>query len=155
RAGEETYLNALLERHDVPLYYDADAVVDHNVEPRRLVRAQLRRKAYWAGLSDAYLSRLLGEVKGGTWRSAGSAVREAIGARSSGLLTPSLRAAHAIGAARGSRGGSMTPRQPLWSLDDWLSEVQRWPQGAARLHEEANTLVALGRANEAQEALAA
>lgn len=155
RAGEETYLNALLERHDVPLHYDADAVVEHVVDAARLTRSQLRRKAYWAGRSDALLARLLGEETKGGWRPAGSAVVAAMRARGARLVTPELRAAHAAGAARGTRRSAKPPLPaPQWSLEDWLAEVRSRPHGLDRVREEANTLVALDREDEAAEQLA-
>ena len=61
-AAEETHLNALLEQHDVPIYYSDDAVVEHLVAPRRLTRRHVRRKAYCAGVSDAILEQLLDDA---------------------------------------------------------------------------------------------
>ena len=40
-----------------------------------------------------------------------------------------------------------------WTLDHWLEEVSRWPEGRERYREVANVLLALGRDEEAQAAL--
>jgi len=54
-AGEETYLNLLLEKHDLPIYYTDEAVVYHFIESNRITQEHIRRKAHWAGVSNAMI----------------------------------------------------------------------------------------------------
>jgi len=58
-AAEETELNRVLERHGIALYYADGAVVRHLIEPDRLTRRDVRRKAYWGGISDALVDALV------------------------------------------------------------------------------------------------
>jgi glycosyltransferase involved in cell wall biosynthesis len=149
-AAEETLLNALLERHDVPVYYSDDAVVDHLVSADRLTKGHVRKKAYWAGVSNAIVERLLNDGRA-------SSMRKQRGSRQGFEL------AHDVGlAVRRSRvavtelvAGRVRPVQPVsWTPEQWLAEVTRWPEGRSKHEELVNVLTVLGRKEEAGEALA-
>lgn len=57
-AGEEGFLNLVLERNDIPLYYTDDAYIHHYVGPDRLNKTHLRRKALWSGITNAIVQPL-------------------------------------------------------------------------------------------------
>jgi glycosyltransferase involved in cell wall biosynthesis len=148
-AAEETLLNALLERHDVPVYYSDDAVVEHLVSARRLTKRHIRRKAYWAGVSNAVAEKLLDQGRAPWMRKGGG--------------KHGFELAHDIGLAlwrtrnvvlpRGSRPD--TPAEQIaWTVEHWLAELEQWPEGRAKHEELANALAVLGREEDAQEALA-
>jgi glucosyl-dolichyl phosphate glucuronosyltransferase len=57
--AEETYFNVLLERHQVPIYYNDDAVVRHFVSAAQVTKRHMLRKSYYLGISDAKMSIML------------------------------------------------------------------------------------------------
>ena len=57
-AAEETYLNLVLDRHGVPIFYSDDAVIDHFIESSRVTRQHIRKKAYWSGISNAIMYQM-------------------------------------------------------------------------------------------------
>jgi glycosyltransferase involved in cell wall biosynthesis len=149
-AAEETLLNALLERHDVPLYYSDDAVVDHRISGKRLSKRHVRRKAYWAGVSNAIVERLLDEERI-------PAMRKQRGGGNGFEL------AHDLGLALGRTrvslserfGRRIQPPQPVnWTTERWLAEITQWPEGKAKHEELANAHAVMGHEAAAKEALA-
>jgi glycosyltransferase involved in cell wall biosynthesis len=55
--GEETLLNYFLEKNDYKIFYNADAFILHFIDPERVTRAFVARKAFWGGYSDALMHR--------------------------------------------------------------------------------------------------
>ncbi len=55
--GEETLLNYFLEMNGYSIYYNADAIIYHFIDPERVTRRFVRRKAFWGGYSDALMHR--------------------------------------------------------------------------------------------------
>ena len=53
--GEESYLNMVLDKHDIPIYYSDDAWVDHYIQSFRVTKEHLRSKAYWSGVTNAVM----------------------------------------------------------------------------------------------------
>ncbi|MDQ3090159.1 MAG: glycosyltransferase [Actinomycetota bacterium] len=53
--GEESYLNMVLDKHDIPIYYSDDAPVDHHIQSFRVTKKHLRSKAYWSGVTNAVM----------------------------------------------------------------------------------------------------
>lgn len=53
--GEESYLNMVLDKHDIPLYYSDDAWVDHHIQSFRVTKEHFRSKAYWSGVTNAVM----------------------------------------------------------------------------------------------------
>ena len=53
--GEESYLNMVLDKHDIPIYYSDDAWVDHHIQSFRVTKEHLRSKAYWSGVTNAVM----------------------------------------------------------------------------------------------------
>ncbi|MDD5555836.1 MAG: glycosyltransferase [bacterium] len=85
--GEETLLNFFLSRNGYRIYYTADAVIYHFVDPERLNRKYVMRKAFWGGYSDALMHRKmfgLGFVIGHGPRRLGRSLRAFRAARRAG-----------------------------------------------------------------------
>jgi glucosyl-dolichyl phosphate glucuronosyltransferase len=55
--GEETLLNFFLAKNGCRIYYNADAVIQHFVDPERVTKRFVARKALWGGYSDALMHR--------------------------------------------------------------------------------------------------
>jgi glycosyltransferase involved in cell wall biosynthesis len=147
-AAEETLFNALLERSDIPLYYSDEAVVDHFIAAPRLTKRHVRRKAYWAGASNAVVERLLETRTGPLHKRRGGTGFEL--AHDLGLAVRRARISLSQRVGRPIR-----PAQPAtWTVEDWLGEVSRWPEGRAKHEEQANALAVLGHEEDAGEALA-
>jgi glycosyltransferase involved in cell wall biosynthesis len=148
-AAEETLLNALLERHDVPLYYSDDAVVDHLISGKRLTKRHVRRKAYWAGVSNAIVEHLLGEERAPAMRKQRGGGNGFELAHDLGLA---LRRARVSLSER--LGRPVQPTQRVnWTTEHWLAEIEQWPEGRAKYEELANAHAVLGHEAEAEEAL--
>jgi hypothetical protein len=67
--GEESYLNMVLDKHDIPIYYSDDAWVDHHIQSFRVTKEHLRSKAYWSGVTNAVMHPMFfgfEEVRGRT-----------------------------------------------------------------------------------------
>jgi len=60
RVAEDIDLNVRLELAGVPIHYAHDAVIEHIVSADRLTARYIRRRAYWAGRTDAAAQQLLG-----------------------------------------------------------------------------------------------
>jgi len=57
-AGEETFLNLILDRNEIPMYYSDDVCIYHHVGADRLNKQHLRKRAYWSGVTSAYMNAL-------------------------------------------------------------------------------------------------
>ena len=148
-AAEETLLNALLERHDIPLYYSDEAVVDHLIAGARLTKRHVRRKAYWAGASNAVVERVLEDTRTPPLRQR----RGSSGFELAHDLGLALRRTRLALSERLGRPIRPAP-EATWTTEDWLAEVSGWPEGRSKHEERANALAVLGRGEEADEALA-
>jgi glycosyltransferase involved in cell wall biosynthesis len=153
-AAEETYFNLQLERHDVAVYYTADAVIEHRVGAARTTKPRIYRTAYWSGVSDAIVRSLLDGPS--------SAVRESrrnareIAQRFHELVRHRGDPANFGRACRivyllacFAKSLSLLVRQrvgldlqrpepPTWTIERSIAEAQRWPDGpnkARHLHD--------------------
>src|SRR5262249_21007801 len=57
-AGEETYLNLLMDKHGIPIFYSDAAVIYHYIESDRVTKQHLKRKAHWSGITNAIIHSL-------------------------------------------------------------------------------------------------
>jgi glycosyltransferase involved in cell wall biosynthesis len=170
RAGEETYLNLILERNDVPIYYSDDACVHHFVGADRLSRRHILRKAYWSGRSNARMHALFfGLEAARAWaRSAARDTRALLARAARSPLDPEsfasvARALH--NAAFIMEGGWLRGRRVLgdrsvealpersWGPPEWLAEIGRWPEGSEKLEALSALHLSLGDEQAAREAL--
>jgi len=148
RGGEESYLNLVLDRHDIPMYYTDDAWIDHYLETSRLTKKHLRRKAYWAGVTNAVIhplffgfpemrsrvrnnrkeiGRKLGEIRADRGSPENFSRQLRIIYNLSFLLRFHRRSlANRLGMHR--RG----PAQVSWGTQQRLEEVRSWPDGVAK-----------------------
>ena len=53
--GEESYMNMVLDKHDIPIYYTDDAWVAHHIQSYRVTKEHLRSKAWWSGITNAVM----------------------------------------------------------------------------------------------------
>jgi len=60
--GEESYVIRRLQRDGLEARYDGRFGVEHCIEPERLGRPWLRRRAYWEGVTRVAIHRALGEA---------------------------------------------------------------------------------------------
>jgi len=60
-SGEESYVVQRLHRDGLDARYDGSFGVHHRIEPERLGRDWLRRRAFWEGVTRVALHRALGE----------------------------------------------------------------------------------------------
>jgi glycosyltransferase involved in cell wall biosynthesis len=65
RVAEDIDLNVRLELADVPIHYAHNAVIRHVVTADRLTARYIRRRAYWAGRTDAAAQALMGRPTNG------------------------------------------------------------------------------------------
>lgn len=165
RASEETALNLLLERHDIPLYLADAARIDHMVDRDRLSKPHLRRRSFWRGVSLGEIriqvfgrrvlpaqlvsaTRTLPALLAG-WLRAGSA---------DDRFVAECRLRDRVGFLAGLASGALRPN-PLavsaaaWGARDWLAEAQRWPEGIDKQRRLYELYRELGDADAAQAAL--
>jgi glycosyltransferase involved in cell wall biosynthesis len=168
-AGEETHLNLVLEHNDIPIYYTDDAVIWHHIEPSRITRRHLVRKAYWAGISNAMISLF---VKGwaGAWRCTAdnrTEVRHLLRALRRSPRDPEtfsrlcrviyhlsfVRKLAALSVRRSVRRRKPLELERSWGPDQWLEEVARWQEGPDKYRHLYQYALQAGRDQEAREAL--
>lgn len=147
-AGEETFFNLVLDKNDVPIYYTDEAYVDHFVESFRVTKKHLLRKAYWSGVTSALMRPMsfgLEEARRGA-RSAVAEVRRRVRQirRSRGSPENFSRWCRIVFnlAYLGHfwlrylrmrlAGRSFDPLPRIWSVEDWIEEVERWPDAAEK-----------------------
>lgn len=104
RVAEDIDLNIRLERAGVPLYYAHDAVIRHVVTADRLTARFIRRRAYWAGRTDAAARALLGEgADRGSFRGWTRAALRTLAMPEPPRTMSSFRLAYSAGYLLGSR----------------------------------------------------
>jgi glycosyltransferase involved in cell wall biosynthesis len=148
RGGEESYLNLILDRHDIPMYYTDDAWIDHYLETSRLTKKHLRRKAYWAGVTNAVIHPLFfgfpemrGRVKNNR-KEVGAKLAEIRSDRGSPEnFSRQLRVIYNLSFLARFHRRSLANRLGMhrrgpddvsWGVEQWLEEVRSWPDGAAK-----------------------
>ena len=168
-AGEETFLNLVLERNDIPIYYSDDAYIHHYVDSGRLNKAHIRRKARWSGITNAMVQPLFfgyEEVWGRTgesWKDLWDMARQVLGSYGDAEnFSRSCRIVYHLAflstfylsyLKHKLRGQPCTPPQVTWTIKHWIDEVSRWPEGADK-HEQLHQLYRLaGDADKTQAAL--
>lgn len=146
--GEESYLNMVLDKHDVPIYYSDDAWVDHHIQSFRVTKKHLRRKAYWSGVTNAVMHPMFfgfDEVRTRTAenrKEIGRRLREIREApRSPERFSRELRLIynlsflwkfkrrnlqHRLGMHR--RG----PAPVTWGTEQWIGDTRGWPESVAK-----------------------
>ena len=58
-AGEETYLNMVLDQNDIPMFYSHDAAIDHHIITGRITKEHIESKAHWSGVTNAILETMM------------------------------------------------------------------------------------------------
>ena len=174
-AGEESFLNLVLERNDIPIYYTDDASIHHYVGSERLNKAHLRKKALWSGVTNAYVQPLffgheavLSRTKE-NWTDLWNKARQILAARSNpenfsrvcrilyhlaflytfymSYLKYRLRGRRRSGAER------YTLPQVTWTTAHWIDEVLRWPDKRDKYEQLYQLYLTSGDADKAQAAL--
>jgi glycosyltransferase involved in cell wall biosynthesis len=140
RASEETSLNVILERRGIPIYLTAAARIDHLVDRDRLTKAHLRSRSFWRGVSIGEIQMQLEGRRSLTGQLAAAARSLPSLAwtwlRASGeekRFPQECQLRDRIGVLVGLVDGTFR-RNPLpadieWGPRDWLTEVERWPEG--------------------------
>jgi glycosyltransferase involved in cell wall biosynthesis len=164
-AAEETYLNRVLERHDIPIYYTDAAVIHHFIDGQRLTRRHILRKAYWSGISNAILGTLLEDPAAPARRSRWHELRglvatllrspkrhERFGRSCRGLYNLSFLAkSYAVEFEQRVLGRSYTTTRAItWSTANWVAEIERWPDSPEKSRQLYHLHMALGNADAAQ-----
>src|SRR5215207_944051 len=148
RAGEESYLNLILDRHDIPIYYTDDAWIDHYLETSRLTKKHLRRKAYWSAATNAVIHPMFfgfPEVRGRTKENRKEIRRRLKEIRSEPRspenFSRQLRLVYNVAFLwrfhlryLGYRVGRYRkkPQHVSWGVAQWIEEVRSWPDGPAK-----------------------
>jgi glycosyltransferase involved in cell wall biosynthesis len=143
RGGEETFFNMVLDRNDIPLYYAQEVGVFHYVAPDRLKKRYLLRKAYWAGVTNAYVQLLVfGQEETGKkleeyWAALWRRSRQVMDNRGDPENTSRVcNIAHLLGflgksylayAEQKLTGRTYAPPAVAWTQEDRLEEASRWP----------------------------
>jgi glycosyltransferase involved in cell wall biosynthesis len=145
RAGEETHFNLILDQYDIPIYYTAEAAVDHIIESYRVTKRHIRRKAAWSGVSDALaVAMAFGqdevrararhhwtEIRGLAWAWMGAIGDPENFSRTCRVIHNLAFLGEAL-VLRLKSPGARLPK-PLaehpWTALDWIDEVSRWPEG--------------------------
>lgn len=144
-AGEETYFNWVLDRNDIPIYYCDDAYINHFIEPFRLTKAHLRRKAWWSGITNATLNPMLFGYDA-TRQKAKSNWKEIWEKTRQMLRHPNdpenfsrvcrviynlsfLRKFYAAYLKQGRKRERETVLPIIWNTAHRIAEVSRWPEG--------------------------
>lgn len=168
RAGEESYLNLILDRHDIPIYYSDDAWIEHHLEAARVTKKHLRRKAYWSGATNAVLHPLFFGFP--QIRERRKDTREEIrrkaaemraNRRSPDNFSRELRIIYNLSFLWHFRRRSLAhrfgfhrrkPAEPSWGDEQWVEEVRGWPESRAKYERLLELAREAGEAELAEEA---
>ena len=167
--AEETYLHMLMERHGVPIFYSDGAYIEHYVDAWRVTKRHLLKKSYWGGVSQAAVHALFFGAEEASARRRGA--REELRTRLRELLRAPrdvesfsrlCRAANCAGylvratklrmQARLGRGLEADDAV-TWGSEQWIEEVRRWPESAAKQRQLAELHLQAGDDAAAQRAL--
>lgn len=142
RSGEETYLNYILDRHDIPIYLTQHARIDHVVDVDRLTKGHIRRRTFWNTVSGAEIQvQVFGRWpvwRATAWPTARAllrSIRKLVRARGEvDRLTRECQvlgnAGFLIGLASGSVRRRPDDRAAIsWGPREWIEEVAGWPEG--------------------------
>ncbi|MDQ3678050.1 MAG: glycosyltransferase family 2 protein [Actinomycetota bacterium] len=171
--GEESYLNMVLDKHDIPIYYTDDAWVDHHIQSFRVTKEHLRSKAYWSGVTNAVMHPMFFGFEEVRSRCANNRkeIRRRLREirqepRSPETFSRELRLIYnlsflkkfALRYAEHRLGRhAAQPAQVSWGTEEWIAEARDWPDGVAkyeRLRELAAQAGDAGLAAEAEHRLA-
>ncbi len=174
-AGEESFLNLVLDRNDIPMYYTDDAYIHHYVGSERLNKAHLRKKALWSGITNAYVQSLffgheavLSRTKE-NWADLWDKARQILRARGNPenfsricriiyhlafLYTFYLSyLKHRLRGRRHVSPERQTLPQVTWTTEHWIDEVLRWPDKRDKYEQLYQLYLTSGDADKAQAAL--
>jgi glycosyltransferase involved in cell wall biosynthesis len=105
RVAEDIDLNVRLELAGVPIHYAHDAVIRHVVTSDRLSAGYIRRRAYWAGRTDAAAQLMFGRPKtGGSVRQWAASALRSLRLKGPARTLASFRVAYSAGYLLQSRG---------------------------------------------------
>ena len=143
-AGEESFLNLILDRNDIPMYYSDDVCIYHHVGADRLNQAHMRKRAYWSGVTSAYMNPLFFGYAdtyaktSGQWRELRRLFSKIVEQRGSvDNFSRICQLLYLVGylfkfyrefAKYKLRGQPYTPPQATWTIQHWIEEVSRWPE---------------------------
>ena len=145
--AEETYLHMLMQRHGVPMYYSDGAYIEHFVDGWRVTKRHLLKKSYWSGVSQALVHVMFSGYDASERHDAARTelrqrVREVRRApRDPEAFSRMCRAANCLGftvAATKLRMKALIGRRiaadtdVTWGPGQWIEEVRRWPESAAK-----------------------
>jgi len=169
-AGEEAFLNLVLDRNDIPMYYTDDAYIHHYVGAERLNKAHLRKKALWSGITNAFVQPLFfghAEVLRRTkenWTDLWRKGRQVLVSRGDAenfsricrilyhlAFLYTFYLSYLKSKLRGQR--DRLP-QITWTTRHWIDEVVRWPERADKYEQLYQLYLTTGEADKAQAALA-
>jgi glycosyltransferase involved in cell wall biosynthesis len=169
-AAEETYLNRLIERFDLPIWYTDDAVIHHAVSPSRVTRRHLLRKAFWSGISNSIagvLSDGYRPTRAGT-KANRKEVRRLLGRiidapydaeNFSRLCRVVYNGAYLANVARLELRRVLLNRvyraehEPDWDAEDWVREVESWEESEEKYRQLFGLYGELGDSDRARAAL--
>jgi glycosyltransferase involved in cell wall biosynthesis len=169
-AAEETYLNRVMERADVPIFYTNDAVIHHYVSPARMRRSHLLRKAYWSGFSSVITSVLFDGYPNTRARTKSHRrelrrlLKQVAGApRDPEVFSLLCRATYhmsylasfwRVEMRRVLFGRVYRPQHtPTWGAEEWIREIEAWPDTEDKYRHLYDVLIAVGAEQRARAAL--
>jgi len=146
--GEESYLNIVLDKHDIPIYYSDDAWVAHHIQSYRVTKAHLRSKAWWSGVTNAVMHPMFfgfDEVRARKKKNREEIKRRLreirADLRSSENFSRQLRLIYTVSFLWrftlrdiGHRFGRhrTKPAPVTWGLAQWIAEARAWPDSVAK-----------------------
>ena len=168
-AGEEAFLNLVLDRNDIPMYYADDAYIHHYVGAERLNKAHLRQKARWSGITNAFVQPLFfghEEVLRRTkdnWADLWRKLRQVLTARGDAenfsricriiyhlAFLYTFYLSYFKVKLYGQR--ERLP-QVTWTTQQWIDEVLRWPEQVDKYEQLYQLYLTTGETAKAQAAL--
>jgi hypothetical protein len=150
-AGEETYLNMVMDRNHIPMYYTHDASIDHFIDATRITQEHIRRKALWGGVTNAILFTMFFGFRN-TRRKTKDNVAEIKKLRRQCRESPGdpqnfarrcritynvafLRKFSELRLQRLLGKLPYRPEEVVWNPQEWLDEIQSWPHSVAKYHQ--------------------
>lgn len=168
--GEETFLNMVLDRNDIPIYYAEDAYIHHYVSPDRMTKAYFRNRAHWSGVTHAYVHRLFFGYEEAfkrtklQWSELWLKLREVMRNRGKPenfsrlcqiicLVTWLIKFYQDYVLYKLS-ARSYAPPQVTWTTKNWLDEISRWPDSQEKYEQLYQLYLMIGEIEGGQQALA-
>jgi len=168
--GEETFFNMVLDRNDIPIYYADDAYIHHYVSADRIDKAYFLNRAYWSGVTHAYVYRLFFGYEEAfkrtknEWSELWLKIRQVIQHRGSPenfsricriiCLVTWLTKFYLDYATYKLSTQTYTPPQVTWTTQNWIGEIARWSDSHEKYEQLYQLYLTAGEIEGAQQALA-